>query len=362
MVIAFYLGLMNFRGVVNSTYQYALHNEKILKNKSLIFYDPNNKFNKSEVINKFKKKFKTIKVENFSDIDNYKDTFKLDYLFIQKGGINDTFKSQKIKTLVLALYPQKLKEIHGHKYIYVSDWLSKNFSNYKIPVVPYIVTLDKTKNNLRKKLNLKKKQLIFGCHGGESSFDLKFAQDALKYIVSKRKDITFLFLNINRFCKHPRIKFLKGTSDELVKKKFLNTCDAMIYGRSLGESFGLSCAEFALMKKPIFSYKFNRHRAHEYNYSNNHFIQYDSYKSLCKQILNFKKPRKNWGFSRYDNCDKKKIMKLFKRNMLEKNAIPRISIIDHIINYKSHLIMYYLYLRHKFYIHFYNLIESKFRN
>ena len=218
MVIAFYLGLMNFRGVVNSTYQYALHNEKILKNKSLIFYDPNNKFNKSEVINKFKKKFKTIKVENFSDIDNYKDTFKLDYLFIQKGGINDTFKSQKIKTLVLALYPQKLKEIHGHKYIYVSDWLSKNFSNYKIPVVPYIVTLDKTKNNLRKKLNLKKKQLIFGCHGGESSFDLKFAQDALKYIVSKRKDITFLFLNINRFCKHPRIKFLKGTSDELVKK------------------------------------------------------------------------------------------------------------------------------------------------
>ena len=45
MVIGFYLGLMNFRGVVNSTFQYALHNEKILKNKSLIFYDPGNNLN-----------------------------------------------------------------------------------------------------------------------------------------------------------------------------------------------------------------------------------------------------------------------------------------------------------------------------
>ena len=63
MVIAFYLGLMNFRGVVNSTFQYAFSNEKILS-KSLIFYDPNNNFNEIEVVNKFKKKFKII-VFNF---------------------------------------------------------------------------------------------------------------------------------------------------------------------------------------------------------------------------------------------------------------------------------------------------------
>ena len=47
---------MNFRGVVNSTFLYALYNEKILRNKSLIFYDPNNKYNEQEVIQKIQKK------------------------------------------------------------------------------------------------------------------------------------------------------------------------------------------------------------------------------------------------------------------------------------------------------------------
>ena len=37
MVIAFYIDEMNFRGVANSTYNFVLNNEKILKNKSLIF-------------------------------------------------------------------------------------------------------------------------------------------------------------------------------------------------------------------------------------------------------------------------------------------------------------------------------------
>ena len=36
---------------------------------------------------------------------------------------------------------------------------------------------------------------------------------------------------------------------KIFKKKFINTCDAMIYGRSLGESFGLSCGEFAIQIK-----------------------------------------------------------------------------------------------------------------
>ena len=39
MVIAFYIDEMNFRGVANSTYQYALKNIEILKNISIIFYN-----------------------------------------------------------------------------------------------------------------------------------------------------------------------------------------------------------------------------------------------------------------------------------------------------------------------------------
>ena len=55
MNIAFYVDEMNFRGVANSTYSYAINNKKILKNKSIIFYNKNNYRNKLEVIKKFKK-------------------------------------------------------------------------------------------------------------------------------------------------------------------------------------------------------------------------------------------------------------------------------------------------------------------
>ena len=65
---------------------------------------------------------------------------------------------------------------------------------------------NKTKETL-KKIKIKNSQLVFGCHGGESSFDLRFVHDVVQYIVKERKDIVFLFLNINKFCKHPRVKF-----------------------------------------------------------------------------------------------------------------------------------------------------------
>ena len=59
MKIAFYIDEMNYRGVANSTYQYDFNNQKILKNKSIIFYNNKNYRNKIDVIKKFKSEFKT---------------------------------------------------------------------------------------------------------------------------------------------------------------------------------------------------------------------------------------------------------------------------------------------------------------
>ena len=198
MIIAFYIDEMNFRGVANSSYKYAINNQKILKNKSIIFYNSKNFRNINEVIKKFKKKFKVIGVQNFDEINKYKKKLSISYLYVQKSGNNDNWKSQEIKTLVHTVYPQKLNQIHGHNYAYISEWLSENFSNKKIPFVPLISEGNKTKKNLKKKLNISKNKLVFGCHGGESSFDLKFAKAVLINIVKKRKDIVFIFLNIKK--------------------------------------------------------------------------------------------------------------------------------------------------------------------
>ena len=219
MNIGFYIDEMNFRGVANSTYSYALNNKNILKNNSIIFYNKKNYRNKSEVIKKFKKKFISIGISKFKEIDLYKSKFNLNYIYTQKSGNKDSWVSNNIRTLVHVVYPQKINQLHGHRYAYISEWLSVKFSNRKIPFIPYITESKKISSNLRNKLKIKKNSLVFGCHGGASSFDMKFVHFAILKVIKKRKDIFFLFLNINKFCTHPQIIFLKGTSDENYKKK-----------------------------------------------------------------------------------------------------------------------------------------------
>ena len=85
MNIAFFIGEMNYRGVVNSTFQFALKNRINLKNKSIIFYDKSNVLNNKKIIKKFKKKFKIIPISNFLEIENFKDKYNIDYIYIQKG-------------------------------------------------------------------------------------------------------------------------------------------------------------------------------------------------------------------------------------------------------------------------------------
>ena len=112
---------MNYRGVANSSYHFSYYNQKILKNKSIIFYNEKNANNIKDVIKKFRKSFKVIGIKKFEDIDSYKYRFNLDFIYVQKGGEKNTWSSLNIKTLVHCVYPQRLREVHGHKYVYISE-------------------------------------------------------------------------------------------------------------------------------------------------------------------------------------------------------------------------------------------------
>ena len=61
----------------------------------------------------------------------------------------------------------------------------------------------------------------------------------------------FLFMNTQKFYEHPRIIYLDINIDLEYKVKFINTCDAMIHARAMGETFGLAVAEFSMKNKPI---------------------------------------------------------------------------------------------------------------
>ena len=101
--------------------------------------------------------------------------------------------------------------------------------------------------------------------GGDDSFDIPWVQKAVVETARKHPQIWFLFLNTRKFpgaTGLPNIRFLPATADPIRKRLFLNSCNAMLHGRMRGETFGLSCLEFAMIGKPVLTYAGSAERAH----------------------------------------------------------------------------------------------------
>jgi hypothetical protein len=360
MRIGFYIEEMNYRGVVNSIFEYADNNQKILKNKSYIFYNDSALNNKREVILEFKKNFKVFCVKDFTEIIKINNYIKLDYIYFQRQGAKEKVVPG-IKNIIHAVFPQNIFQYHGFRYAYISSWLSRTCSNNKYQFVPLAISLPKNESNMRSELNIPSDAKVFGCHGGETSFDLIFVQNAIKEILSKNKNIYFIFLNIKKFFSHKKIIFLKGSFDKIKKNKFINSCNAMLHARSLGESFGLSCGEFLLKNKPIFTYSFCKQRAH-FEICKKNVISYCSYHDLINKILNFDNQKEYYSDNLKIKFSKTRITKIFYRTFLKNNKNnkrPSLNTIDYIIIFFYFVQKNYYYIRHKIYITFYKLTFPK---
>jgi hypothetical protein len=103
---------------------------------------------------------------------------------------------------------------------------------------------------------------VFGRHGGQDQFDIGYVQTTVEEIARTNSSIYFLFMNIDSFIDHPQVIFLPGNTDPLLKSSFINTCDAMIHARGIGESFGLACGEFSMHNKPVITYALSPQRNH----------------------------------------------------------------------------------------------------
>lgn len=352
--VGFYLRELNFRGIANSIYMYAKYNQAILKNKSFIFYNSNALDNRTEAIKEFRKKFRTIKISSLDVLEKKNEKLKLDYIYFQRDGAKDKIVGNS-KNIIHAVFPQNIFQYHGSNYAFISKWLSKSCSNNKFPFVPLPVQLLENNQNLRFKLKIPRNAKVFGYHGGETSFDLVFVKDVIKKVLKQDKNIYFLFMNIKKFFNHKRAKFIKGTFNKTQKIKFINSCDAMLHARSLGESFGLSCAEFAIKNKPIFTYGYCRQRAH-FEICKKNIIPYYSFTDLNLKIINFKKNEKYYSNNLKEELSGKTTIKIFKRILLRKNKQkPSINIIDYIITTLFYLQRSYFYLMHKIYINFYKI-------
>lgn len=299
--IAFWLNELCERGTAVAVYDYALYNQTLLGNKSFIFYDKNNKNNNIEVVKKFNKEFNVYGLDSFQHVDNILIEHSIPIIYIIKAGSNDGKLSKVAKNIIHCVF--HCNDPHGEVYCSVSNCVNGNNGKYK--VLPHIVTLPNHNENMLNELNIPDGSIVIGRHGGKDTFNITLAHNVVHRIACDRSDVYFIFVNTNKFCEPlPNIIHIDNIIDLKEKRKFINTCDAMLWARSDGETFGLSIAEFSICNKPVIACKIgDLAHVHYLNdkglwYSNNTELEF--YIKNIKQISN----HKDWNAYRDFSPDK----------------------------------------------------------
>ena len=314
--IAFHDNNLCLRGTTNAMYDYADYNEKILGNKSIILSSPGGNL---DALGKFKNRFgDNVILTDFGSYGPILDNLNVDYLYIIKsGGKSDGLWTNDVPSLIHVVF--RSNEPHGHKYCYVSDWLAKDQGydpiNYAVPHM--ITRLPEPNYDLREKLGIGKDKIVFGYLGGSTEFNHTGAHEIVKRIVNERKDIYFIFMNINKFMDdNPNVIHLPGSWDLHEKSSFINACDAMLHARSGGETFGCSVAEFSIMNKPVITYSLSGERSH-LEILGDRAILYNTGEDLYDILNNLKSYIKYDDYYKAnDNHSPEKIMERFNKNFL----------------------------------------------
>ena len=256
-IVAFLSNKLTLRGTEVAIYDYADYNEKILGNKSIIITRDYEKINglfdvDIQAYNKFLSRFGVFYYNSREDIDKIIVKRGVTHTFIIKAGTRDDgLFANHCKNIIHCVFD--VSQPHGDVYAPIGQTINDLYGT-KYPVIPHIVTLPDSSENLRTIYGIPENAIVFGRYGGRESFDIKFVHNVIKELVVKRNDIFFLFMNTNIFYQHKNIIHLPGNADMIFKRKFINTCDALIHARERGETFGLTCGEFAICKKPVITW------------------------------------------------------------------------------------------------------------
>lgn len=315
MKIAFLSNKLTLRGTEVSLYDYADCNETILKNQSVVITrdiqkHPEFKDIHQAAYDKFNSRFPVFYYETNTDIDAIVVREKIDVLFIEKAGGNDGLMSTKCKNLIHCVFTTS--EPHGDLYTCLSDFINQ-ICNTNVPVINYMVRVHPTTRHLRAELGIPEDAIVFGTYSGADCFDIDYIRHAVQTIghAPEFSNIYFLFLNILPFgTPSNRIMFLPGTADMESKRMFINTCDAMLYGRAGGETFGLSCGEFSLADKPIIGRSDEHSKAHLLILGDD-MIKHSNYQELYEILTNWTAHKKDVSTNAYKRYTPERVMSEF---------------------------------------------------
>ncbi len=317
LTIGFLVNKLTLRGTEIALYDYADFNEKLLNNKSIVItrdydvvkheYDVDIK-----AYEKFKSRFDNIiYYRSPSDLDTIVETNKIDVLYIIKGGDkNDGLVTTKCKTIIHCVFNST--DPHGDYYCAISRNVNTN-NNTNIPIFHHMVRVHDTDEHMRTELNIPSDAIVFGNYGGRDSFDIEYIKHAVNIVANNHMNIYFIFMNTEPFGQpNTKLIFLEGSSCLEKKRKFINTCDAMIYGRSLGETFGLACGEFSVCNKPIIANANPPHRFH-IDTLGDAILLHNNLNELLNILVSFNKETKKINTTGYHNYTPIHVMNEFQQ-------------------------------------------------
>ena len=319
MKIGFLSNKLTLRGTEVNLYDYARYNEEILKNESVILTRPydhvlihSRKDVHPAAYKKFQDRFKVEYYINPNDIIDIVKKNNIDVLFIEKAGDpNDGLVFDCCKTIIHCVFTSL--KCHGTAYTVISQHINDiSKTNYKI--LPNIVDIYETDENLKKDLNIPDNAIVFGTYSGADEFNIDYVIKVIRDIVNDPKydNIYFIFMNVIPFMRETnRIRFLDGTADMQLKRKFINTCNGMIYGRNDGETFGIACGEFSICNKPVIAKSFANARAH-FDILKDNMIKHSNYNELHDTLTNWNKYNKDVSNNDYNLYRPEKVMEIFK--------------------------------------------------
>jgi hypothetical protein len=330
--VAFFIRHFGERGTEVAVYSYAHYNETILGNKSIIlafhketydmiYYSCGVRFIQDS-FNRFSARFPIIQVRDFSEVDALLEKLNVDAFYMLTHGAigHDGYPfaiPATAHSIIHCVFTTQ--EPHGSVYIPISDHLNEKYGT-TYPVLPHIVDVADTREDMREELGIPKDAVVFGRYGGEETFDIGIARQAVIDTASAHSNIYFIFMNTPAFCNLPNVKFLPRSLDDVVKRKFINTSDAFLHARSGGETFGLAIAEFAVCEKPIFACTSFIDDAH-FKILGDKIVPYTTLDELNTKLSEFyvgKYDMKNNGYMAYSP---ERVMKTFERFLPDEKRI-----------------------------------------
>jgi hypothetical protein len=319
MTVAFHTKTLFFRGSENALWDYAVLNETVLGNRSVICFRESPELATSPVAARWRSRFPVLTYRSRRDLSHQLRQQGVETLYMIKPGLYDGMVVEGVRNCIHAMY--LTEEFHGDSFAFVSRWMSRAATGRKESYVPHFVTRFASRENLRTRLGIPAGAKVFGRHGAADTFNIPFARKAVLAHARRHPEDHFVFLNTNpmnpRRDTLPNIHHLPATIDPGEKGRFLATCDAMVHAQESGETFGLAIAEFAVLGKPVITLARPRTGSHAHlEMLRGRGLLYANQAELETIFREFT-PREVRGTEYEEYGDPGRVMDFFRRRFLE---------------------------------------------